>query len=248
MKAKGYFTIAVVVFAICFIIAIQNQWGRVETSYNDVGSIDVLLGSYDENEVQLEAHQCSIWKTNFQSRYENFDYTLNVIFRTKNGSTEQIGFTRSYENALNCIETNQQDKNIEDPYLPYSQDIEQEGTRNEVFYGNNRGCRWPDASGTYFIFLQAGEEGWRGSVAPYRTRAGSQGDTGYCVLAPFLFCYLGIVCLIPLLLILLLFWWLLRRCCKWRIPLIILLVVPMGILLSPCGVLAFRVNYYNMAH
>ena len=250
MQVKIYYAMAVALVAILFIILVPNQY-QWESTYDDVRSIDVFLSPnseqwFDENEIQLEAHQCSIWKTNFQSRYENFDYALNVIFRTKNGSTEQIGFTRSYENALNCIETNQQDKNIDKPYRPHLQKKEQEGTRNEVFYGNYQSCRWPDASGTYFIFLQAGKEGWRGSVAPYRKQAGSHeaGFTsdGYCFFIPSLLCLLGIVCLIPLILLSLCLWW----SCKWRLTLIIiLLVIPMGILLSPCAVFALRSHFYH---
>ena len=250
MAAKGTFFWYFVIVSICLIFAIQYQW---QTTYDDVRSLDVLFSSeiekwFGEYEIQLEAHQCYIWKTNFKSRYKNIDYALNVIFKTKNGSTtEQIGFTQSYENALNCIETNQQDKVIVEPYRslyrPKKQDLDRDRSQIEVFYGNDHGCRWPDASGTHFIFLQAGEEGWRGSVAPYREEGGSRGDGGYCILVPFIFCFYGSICLIPLFLILLL----LRWCCKWRIPLVIFFVVPMGILLSPCGVFAFRLNYYHMS-
>ena len=240
---------ALVSAAICFLIAIQNNW---QDGYDDVRSLDVFYLYSDvekwfgEYEIQLEAHQCYVWKTNFKSRYKNFDHVLNVIFNTKNGSTEQFGFTQSYENALNCIENNkQQDKEVE-LYFPskISERIDNnEGTNSQIGYYPDRSCRWPDASGTYFIFLQAGEEGWRGSVAPYRIRAGSYGDGGYCILEQLLLCYFGSICLIPLLIILLL----LRWCCRWRIPLVILLVVPMGILLSPCGVFVFRLNYYHMS-
>ena len=183
MAAKGNFIWYFVIVTICYLIfAIQNQWQTTcqTDGYDDVRSIDVFYNYsegekwFGEYEIQLEAHQCYIWKTNFQSRYKNIDYSLNVIFKTKNGSTtEQIGFTQSYENALNCIETNQQDKLVREPYQyyryhPRKQGFKRERTQIEVYYGDYQSCRWPDASGTHFIFLQAGEEGWRGSVAPYR--------------------------------------------------------------------------------
>ena len=240
-EGRVYFALLAVV--ICILIALQYN---LQTTHEEVPSIEVL-SSWDvekyleENEIQLEAHQSFIWRTNFNARYEDRDYALNIIFRTKNGSlTDSIGFTQSYNNALNRYE----DKKHEKEEYYFRSDVLPND--REVFYckGSHCLCRWPDTSGTYYIYLQAGDEGWRGFAAPYRSRGGSQGDSAACIFVPFIFCVYGTVSLIPVVLILLL----LRWCCRWRrIPLVVILLGPLVILLSPCGVFLFRGFYYKIS-